>query len=148
MAVLKRYWIAGLVLLLVVAHAGILGYVRSQIARVKNVRSTAVKVGEFRFQTLHDGETIYAFDLHAVLTPRLRMQGEELVEQYQVELHESIEQTLRQVDQSWLKDPEQAELRLRLKDIIAEKLNQPIVEKVVVTNWLTTKVAGQTASTH
>ncbi len=136
MAAFKRYWIALLVLVLVIAHAGILGYVRSQIARLKNVKSTAVDVGSFRFQPMHDGNAVCSFDLHAVLAPRLRIQGEELLAQYQTELHELIEQTLRQVDPVWLADPEQKELRHRLKDLISERLNEPIIERVVITNWL------------
>jgi hypothetical protein len=144
MAIIRRYWIAALVLVLVITHVSILGYVRSQIARLKNVKSTTVEIGDFRFQPLQDPSSVYACRLHAVLTPRLRLQGEELISQYRIELHEMIEHTLRQVDQAWLSDPEQAELKLRLKDLVAERLNQPLVDRVVIVDWMKLPVATLT----
>ncbi len=136
MALLRKYWVAALVLMLVVVHASILGYVRSQISRLKNVKSTTVEVGEFRFQPIHEPDQLYSFELHAVLAPRLRMQGEEMIGQYRIELQELIEQTLRQVDPVWLADPQQGELRQRLRDLIVERLNEPIVERMVITHFL------------
>jgi hypothetical protein len=142
MAIIRRYWIAGLVLVLVVAHVSILGYVRSQIARLKNVKSTTVEIGEFQFQPLQDAASVYSCQLHAVLTPRLRLQGEELISQYRIELHEIIEHTLRQVEPAWLNDPAQAELKLRLKDLVSERLNDSFVDRIIIVDWLKMPVAA------
>ena len=141
MGIIRRYWIAGLVLVLVVAHAGILGYVRSQIARLKNVKSTTAEIGEFHFQPLQDSGFVYQCNLYAILSPRLRLQGEEALNQYRIELHELIENTLRQVDPTWLTDPEQTELKIRLKDLITERLNEPFIDRVVVVDWLKMPIA-------
>lgn len=117
-------------------HAVIIGYVRSQVARLKNAQSTAVTVGTFRFQPLRDPDKVYTFKLHAVLDPTRRSRGEERLEQMRLEILESSEQLLRQVENDWLNDPLQAEIRARLLEVALRHLNEPLVQRVLITDWV------------
>lgn len=136
MKTVRRYWIAGLVLLMVALHAVIIGYIRSQVAMLESAKSTAVSIGTFRFQPLHDPSQIYSFKLHAVLDPDRRIRGVEWIEQMRLEIMESSEQLLRQVDQEWLADPTQKELRAELLEVIRRHTSEPLVQRVLITEWL------------
>lgn len=136
MKTVRRYWIAGLVLLMVALHAVIIGYIRSQVAMLESAKSTAVTIGTFRFQPLHDPSQIYSFNLHAVLDPDRRIRGVEWIEQMRLEIMESSEQLLRQVDQEWLADPTQKELRAELLEVIRRHTSEPLVQRVLITDWL------------
>jgi hypothetical protein len=148
--VIKRYWAAGLILVVVVAHASIIGYVRSRVARLNRARSTAIEIGTFRFQNIKDVNTVYQFRLFAVADPVRRFQAEETIKQLRVEILETAEQLLRQVDPAWLTDPAQVQLRDRLMDVVGKHLNEPLVQRVLITDWLelpATTVMAMPAST-
>lgn len=136
MNVIRRYWAAGLILVVVVAHASIIGYVRSRVARLNRAKSTAIEIGTFRFQNIKDVSTVYQFRLFAVADPIRRFQAEETIKQLRVEILESSEQLLRQVDPAWLADPAQVQLRDRLMDVVGKHLNEPLVQRVLITDWL------------
>ena len=121
---------------MVLLHAAIIGYVRSQVARLKNMHSSAVCIGTFRFQQVGDPSTVYCFNLHAVLDPTRRHFAQERIEQKRLEILEATEQLLRQVDPEWLADPAQAILRDRLMEVIIAHINEPVVQRVVITGWL------------
>lgn len=55
---IKRYWAAGLIIVVVVAHASIIGNVRSRVARLNRAHSTALEIGTFRFQNIKDSDTV------------------------------------------------------------------------------------------
>jgi hypothetical protein len=133
---LRRYWVAGLVLMMVGLHAVIIGYVRSQVARLKNAQSTAITVGSFRFQPLRQPSNIYSFQLHAVVDPTRRNRGEERIEQLRIEILESTEQLLRQVDETWLEDPSQVEIKGKLLEVVLRHLNEPLVQRMLITDWI------------
>ncbi len=132
----RRYWVAGLVLMMVGLHAVIIGYVRSQVARLKNAQSTAVTMGTFRIQPVRDPASIYTFKVHAVLDPTRRSRGEERLEQVRLEIMESAEQLLRQVEADWLNDPAQTEIRARLLEVVLRHINEPLVQKLLITDWV------------
>ncbi|XZE55210.1 hypothetical protein SH139x_001210 [Planctomycetaceae bacterium SH139] len=136
MKFLRRYWVAGLVLMMVGLHAVIIGYVRSQVARLKNAQSTAITVGSFRFQPIRDPDQVYCFRLHAVLDPTRRNRGEERLEQLRLEIAESAEQLLRQVEPDWLLDPSHDEIKARLLEVVLGHINEPLVQRVLITEWL------------
>ena len=117
-------------------HAVIIGYVRSQVARLKNAQSTAVTMGMFRIQPIRDPANIYTFKLHAVLDPTRRSRGEERLEQVRLEIMESAEQLLRQVEPDWLNDPGQVEIRARLLEVVLRHINEPLVQKLLITDWV------------
>lgn len=133
---LRRYWVAGLILMMVGLHAVIIGYVRSQVARLKNAQSTAITVGSFRFQPLRQPEFVYSFQLHAVLDPTRRNRGEERIEQMRLEILEASEQLLRQVDEKWLDDPSQVEIKGKLLEVVLRSLNEPLVQRMLITDWI------------
>ena len=127
---------------MVVMHAAIIGYVRSRVARLNNVRSTAVEIGAFRFQPVSDPSTVYHFRLHAIVDPSKRNHGEERITQMRMEIREASEQLLRQVDLAWLEDPSQSQLRDRLMDVVLTHLDEPLLQRVIITDWLKLPVAA------
>jgi hypothetical protein len=43
---------------------------------------------------------------------------------------------LRIVDPVWLDDPTQTQIRDSLMDIVLKHLDEPLVQRVLITNWL------------
>ena len=136
MNVVRRYWAMGLILSIVIAHAAAILYVRSRLAELNRQTSCAVAIGRFRFQTVDDLSTVYQFQLHAMVDPSKRHQGESQLSRRQLEIREQCEQMLRQVDAAWLDDPTQTQIRDRLMEVVLEHLEQPLVRRVVITDWL------------
>ena len=142
MIFLRRYWVVGLVLAMVVIHAAIISYVRSQVARLKNVKSTTVMVGSFQFQNAADLSTVYSFQLHAIVDPERRHYAEETLMQTELEIHEQIEQLLRQSPPELFKDPTQTVLRDRLMEVLLGQIPEPVVQRVIITDWLELPVSS------
>lgn len=135
---IRRYWGITLILIMVATHAAVIGYVRSRIAAMSNLQSTAIEVGQFRFQSVEDLSTIYQFRLHAVLDPSKLYQGRSRLSQMSVQIREDCEQMLRQMDPQWLDDPTQTRIRERLMAVVLRYLDQPVVQRVLITDWLQT----------
>jgi hypothetical protein len=133
---LRRYWGACLIVLMIAVHACVIGYVRSRIARLSTVTSTVVEIGEFRFQPVHNPTTVYHFRLHAIVEPAKFFRGRERIQQKRMEIVEASEQMLRQVDPNWLDDPTQTEIRDRLMQVTLQHLDEPIVSRMLITDWL------------
>ena len=136
MKLIRRYWGAAVILLMVAVHAAVIGYVRSRVARLSSAESNAVEIGSFRFQPVGDLNTVYHFTLHAVVDPTKRHRGEEKIVQMHMEIREASEQLLRQVDPVWLDDPAQVEIREALMGIVLKHLDEPLVQRVLITDWL------------
>lgn len=133
---LRRYWGATLILGMVAVHAAIIGYVRSRVASLNGPESTVVEIGEFQFQPVADPSKVYHFRLHAVIDPTKLRQGRERLSERRMEIIEASEQLLRQVDPVWLNDPAQAHIRDRLMKIVLEHLDEPLVQRMLITEWL------------
>ena len=133
---LRRYWGAAVILLMVAVHAAVIGYVRSRVARLASVETTAVEIGRFRFQSVGDLSRVYQFELHAVVDPSRRHRGEQLIAQMRMEILEDAEQLLRTVDPTWLDDPAQVQIREQLMAIVLKHLEEPLVQRVLITDWL------------
>ena len=142
MTVIRRYWAAALILVMVAVHAAVIGYLRSRVADVGDAASTSVELGGFRFQPVGDLSKVYQFDLHAVVDPSRRHHAEERLMQMKMEIHESSEQMLRQVDGQWLTDPAQAQIRRRLMEVVQKHLDEALVQRVLITNWLELPIEG------
>lgn len=132
----RRFWAAGLILIMVAIHAAVIGYVRSRVARLNHFRSSAVEVGEFRFQPVGDTDKVYHFRLHAVIDPAKLLDGRERLTQMQMEIVEESEQMLRTANPEWLHDPKQLQLRDRLMDVVIKHLPDKMVHDVLITDWL------------
>ncbi len=133
---LRRYWGAGLILMMVAVHAAAIGYVRSRVASLSTPESTVVEIGEFRFQPVDDLSKVYHFRLHAMVDPTKLHRGKERLHQRRMEIVEASEQLLRQVDPVWLNDPAQVHIRDRLMKVVLEHLDEPLVQRMVITDWL------------
>lgn len=133
---LRRYWGAAVILLMVAVHAVVIGYVRSRVARLATAESTAVEIGRFRFQPIDDLSRVYHFELHAVLDPPKRHRGEQLLAQKRMEILEDAEQLLRTVELDWLADPAQVQIREQLMKIVLKHLEEPLVQRVLIIDWL------------
>jgi len=140
--VFRRYWAAALILVMVAVHAAVIGYLRSRVANVGEVASTSVELGAFRFQPVADLSKVYQFDLHAVVDPGRRHHAEQRLMQMKMEIHESSEQMLRQVDGQWMTDPAQAQIRRRLMEVVQKHLDEALVQRVLITNWLELPIEG------
>ncbi len=136
MKFVRRYWGAGLILLMVAVHAAVIGYVRSRVARLAVIESTAVEIGSFRFQPVGDLSKVYHFQLHAVVDPSKRHRGEEQLAQMRMEILEASEQLLRQMEPAWLDDPGQIQIREKLMEVVLRHLDEPLVQRVLITDWL------------
>lgn len=141
MTLIRRYWAAGLILLMVAVHAAVIGYLRSRVAMVGDVASTAVELGSFRFQSIAELDKVYQFDLYAVVDPGRRHQAQQRLIEIKLEIHEQAEQMLRQMDSQTLADPSQAQIRRRLMGIVEKNLDEALVQRVLITNWLELPVA-------
>ena len=53
-----------------------------------------------------------------------------------MQIRETAEQTLRQVDTQWLEDPTQNQIRDRLMKIVHKHLEEPLVQRMLITDWL------------
>jgi hypothetical protein len=126
---------------MVAVHAAVIGYVRSRVSQLSNVETTAFDIGNFRFQTMADQSTVYHFRLHAVMDPSKIHRARERLTAMQMEIVEASEQLLRQVDPKWLDDPAQAQIRERLMEIVRSHLDEALVQRVMITDWLELPVA-------
>lgn len=136
MNLIRRYWVAGLILLMVAIHAAVIGYVRSRVARLQSRESTAVEMGSFRFQPVDDLSTVYHFRLHAIVDPSKKHRGEERLSQMRLEIREASEQVLRQIDPESLDDPSQSHIRSELMRVVLNHLDEPLVQRMLITDWL------------
>lgn len=123
-------------MLMVASHAVVIGYVRSRISKLSSLESTTIEVGDFCFQTTADFSTLYKFKLYAVVDPTKLHQGRNRLAQMKIQIREESEQMLRQVDPQWLADPTQTQLRERLMSVVLQYLDEPLVQRVLITDWL------------
>jgi hypothetical protein len=133
--IFRRYWIAGLVLLLVIIHGGIIGYIRSQASRLQTTASREFSLGEFTLVSA-DKSHCTRFQIHAVLPHSRRFAGRSTLQQNYWMIHEAIEQHLRQIEPALLRDPAMIEIKNSLKKVVDERLGEPLVEQLLITNLL------------
>jgi hypothetical protein len=143
----QRYWAAGLVLVILVIHAAIIGYVRTSVARLNRAESETIELGWFRFQNSSHLGTVYQFRLHAVANPIRRYEAEQVLKKKRVEIHEASEQLLRQINAQWLADPAQLKLRDRLLEVVSQQLSEPLITRVLITDWLELPTGAVAAGT-
>lgn len=143
---LRRFWAPVVVLLMVAIHAAVIGYVRSRVASLSDFQSTAIEIGQLRFQNVKQPESTYQLRLHAIVDPSKYYRGKELLTQTQMEIIESAEQMLRQVDPTWLADPSHKEVRERLMNVVLERLDEPVVQRVLITEWLRIPASSMSAT--
>jgi hypothetical protein len=104
MQFLRRYWIALLVLLLVVIHGVIIGYVRSEARQVKITASNEIPIGVYYLPTA-DKQWLSQMRVHVLVRRDLRLSAKATIEMNRWLIHEVVEERLKQLDPSLLEDP-------------------------------------------
>lgn len=127
----KRYWIAGLVLTMVVIHAVIIGYVRSEASRVKVTASNEIPIGTYYVQS-PDKHWLSQLRVHLLVLPEKRLAAKATIEHHRWLIHEVIEEKLRQLDPSLLSDAVLLEIKAQIKSAIEDTLQEEIIERVLV----------------
>lgn len=136
MSFVRRYWAAALIIAIVALHAAIIGYVRSRVSGLQTVETNTIDMGRYRFQPVEDKSKVYQFHLHVVVDPVKMQRCKDRIAERMMEIHEESEILLRQVDLAWFSDPEQRQIRDRLMDIIRKHLEEPAIQRVLITHWL------------
>lgn len=131
MALLKRYWIAGLVMTLVVIHAIIIGYVRSEATRIKVAASNEIPLGLYYVQS-EDKNWTTQLRVHVQVVPEHRLSAKATIEHHRWLLHETVEEKLRQLDPALLRDAVLLEIKEQIKLAVEETLQEEIIERVLV----------------
>lgn len=131
MLFIRRYWIAGLVLCLVVIHAIIIGYVRSEATRVKIAASSEIPVGVYYIQS-EDRNWMSQLRVHLLVEPEQQLAARATIESHRWLIHQVIEEKLRQLDPALLEDAVLLEIKDEIKVVIEETLQTKLVKRVLV----------------
>lgn len=135
MAFVKRYWIAGLVMLLVVIHAVIIGYVRSEASRVRIAATNEIPVGVYYVQSA-DHHWLTQLRVHLLVAPERRLEAKATIEQNRWMIHELIEEKLRQLDPTLMQDAVLLKVKEEIKMALDERMHEEIIEQVLVNDRL------------
>ena len=131
MAFVRKYWIVGLVILLVATHAVVIGYVRSEATRLKTVAASEIPIGLFYKQS-QDRQWLTQLRIHLQVPPERRLAARATIEHNRWVVHEAVEEALRRLDESLMQDPALVNVKEEIKLAIDEVLHEPIVEKIVI----------------
>ena len=131
MVFVKRYWTAGLVICLVIVHAVIIGYVRTEATRVKVTASNEIPVGVYYVQS-PDKNWLSQLRVHLLVLPERRLAAKATIEHHRWLIHEVIEEKLRQMDPRLLNDAVLLEIKSQIKAVIEDTLQEDVVERVLV----------------
>lgn len=121
MSFVKRYWIAGLVMMLVVIHAIIIGYVRSEAARVRVAATNEIPIGVYYVQS-RDNRWLTQLRVHLLVKAERRFEAKSTIEQNRWLIHEVIEEKLRQLDPSLLQDAVLLKVKEEIKTALDERM--------------------------
>lgn len=131
MSFIRKYWIAGLVIVLVAVHAVIIGYIRSEATRLKTVASSEIPVGLFYKQS-NDRQWLTQLRVHVQVPPERRLAARATIEHNRWLVHEAIEETVRRLDESLMLDPSLVAVKTAIKQAIDETLQEELVNRVVI----------------
>lgn len=131
MSFIRKYWIAGLVIVLVAIHAVIIGYIRSEATRVKTVASSEIPVGLFYKQS-SDRLWLTQLRVHVQVPPERRLAARATIEHNRWLVHEAIEETIRRLDETLMLDPSLVAVKAAIKEAIDVALQEELVNRVVI----------------
>jgi uncharacterized membrane protein YgcG len=131
---LKRYWIALLVVALVLLHGAIVAMIRLEATAAKQNASCEVDLGTY---VVHGSDTVGPLQLrvHSLSPVNHRMQARRLIELNQYQIRQAIEEYLRQTPSEMLQDPVLSDLKLQLLDIMIQTVGKSSVEEILVTEF-------------
>jgi|694.fasta_scaffold00009_86 hypothetical protein len=135
MDIVRKYWVATMVLLLVVIHAVIIGYIRSEAKQVKFTASYEIPVGVFYVPTA-DKQRLVQLRVHVLVDPDLRLSSKATMEMHRWLVHEVVEERLRQLDPTLLADPALLEVKTQIKAVLEDTLEENLIDRVVINDRL------------
>lgn len=131
MSFIRKYWIAGLVILLVAIHAVIIGYVRSEAMRLKTVASSEIPLGLFYKQS-SDRYWLTQLRVHVQVPAERRLAARATIEHNHWLVHQAVEETIRRLDENLLLDPSLVTIKEEIRRAVNEALHEALVERVVI----------------
>lgn len=129
---IRRYWIGGLVIVLVGIHASIVGVIRHQASLAKVDASCEVDLGQYLGFQLGKKNPLQ-MRLHAIVPMNHRMKSRQLIELNRAQIRQSLEEHLRQLDSKLLTDPYLSDLKSQLMDVLVQTIGQSSIDDLVVT---------------
>jgi hypothetical protein len=118
-------------MLLVVIHAIIIGYVRSEASRVRIAASNEIPVGVYYIQSA-DHLWLNQLRVHLLVKPERRIEAKAIFEHNRWLIHEVIEEKLRQLDPTLLQDAVLLKVKEEIKSALDETMREDIIEQVLV----------------
>ncbi|XZE22542.1 hypothetical protein SH449x_002472 [Pirellulaceae bacterium SH449] len=129
---MRKYWIGGLVLVMVGLHASIVGLIRYQASQAKVDISCEVDLGLFLAYP-NENNVPVSMRLHAIVPVNHRVKSRQLIELNQAQIRQSIEEHIRQVDHRVLRDPYLSDLRTQLLDVLVQTIGAASIEDLAIT---------------
>jgi len=118
-------------MLLVLIHAVIIGYVRSEAKQVKITASNEIPIGVYYVPSA-DKNWMSQLRVHVLVKRELRLSAKATIEMHRWLIHEVVEEQLRQLDPALLTDPVLLEVKGKIKSIIEDTLEDQLIERVVI----------------
>ncbi len=118
-------------MLLVVIHAVIIGYVRSEAARVRIAASNEIPIGVYYVQSA-DHQWLNQLRVHLLVKPERRLAAKAIFEHNRWLIHEVIEEKLRQLDPALLHDVVLLKVKEEIKAALDETMRDDVIEQVLV----------------
>ncbi|MCU0712456.1 MAG: MSCRAMM family adhesin SdrC [Pirellula sp.] len=129
---IRKYWIGGLVLVMVGLHASIVGLIRHQASQAKVDISCEVDLGAYLAYP-NENNTPVSMRLHAIVPLNHRVKSRQLIELNQAQIRQAIEEHIRQIDHRVLRDPYLSDLRTQLLDVLVQTIGSTAVEDLAIT---------------
>lgn len=129
---IRKYWIGGLVLLMIGLHASIVGLIRHQASQAKVDISCEVDLGTYLAYP-NENNTPVSMRLHAIVPLNHRVKSRQLIELNQAQIRQSIEEHIRQIDHRVLRDPYLSDLRTQLLEVLVQTIGSTSVEDLAIT---------------
>ncbi len=117
--------------MLVVIHAIIIGYVRSEASRVRIAATNEIPIGVYYVQS-RDNRWLTQLRVHLLVKPERRFEAKSTIEQNRWLIHEVIEEKLRQLDPSLLHDAVLLKVKEEIKTALDERMHEEVIEQVLV----------------
>jgi hypothetical protein len=129
---IRKYWIGGLVLVMIGLHASIVGLIRHQASLAKVDISCEVDLGTYLAYPNEDNTPV-SMRLHAIVPLNHRVKSRQLIELNHAQIRQAIEEHIRQVDHRVLRDPYLSDLRTQLLEVLVQTIGSTSVEDLAIT---------------
>ncbi len=118
-------------MVLVMAHATIIGYVRAEAAKLKTVASKEISLGMYYVPT-SDRQWLTQLRMLLAVSPERRSAVKATIEHNRWLVHQAVEEALRQIDRSAFDEPKMTLVKERIKQVIDESLHEKVVERILI----------------